>query len=157
MNHKAQRPIPRPRPDLLRRPTAGFGWLEQALLLEGWLAQLGSDGTAVLVLLALAADRHGASFFSRHRMASALGLSLSQVDDALQRLCDLGLVAFSPWRKDGRDGVWQLLPLPQVRRNRPRDGRTLGVAQILAALGFTPPKPGAEQQRRISSPTDDAE
>lgn len=157
MSARPQRPIPRPRPDLMRRPTAGFGWLDQALLLEGWLAQIGPNGTALLVLLALAADRHGASFFSRHRMADSLGCSLAHVDDALQRLCHLGLVAFSPWRRDGREGVWQLLPLPQACRYRPRDGRALGIGQILAALGFTPPENGAEQPRHASAPTDGAE
>lgn len=157
MNTNRQRPIPRPRPDLLRRPTGGFGWLDQALLLEGWLAQIGPNGIAVLVLLALAADRHGASFFSRHKMADSLGCSLAHVDEALQRLCHLSLVAFSPWRKNGRDGVWQLLPLPQSRQNRPRDGRSLGIAQILAALGFASPENVAEQPRRKTSPTDGAE
>jgi len=154
---KPLRPVSRPRPDLLRRPTAGFGWLEQALLFEGWLSQIGPNGLAVLVLLALAADRHGASFFSRHRMADTLGVPLPHVDDALQRLCHLGLVAFSPWRKNGRDGVWQLLPLPQVCRYRPRDARTLGIAQILATLGFSAPENGAEQPRQSPAPTDSAE
>ena len=114
-------------------------------------------GIAVLVLLALAADRHGASFFSRHRMADSLGCALAQVDDALQRLCDLGLVAFSPWRKNGRDGVWQLLPLPHVTQHRRRDQSTLSIGQILAALGFTPPQNGAEQACPTTSPTGSAE
>lgn len=90
-------------------------------------------------------------------MADSLGCSLAHVDDALQRLCHLGLVAFSPWRRDGREGVWQLLPLPQACRYRPRDGRALGIGQILAALGFTPPENGAEQPRHASAPTDGAE
>jgi hypothetical protein len=73
----ATRPRPRPpRPDLVRQPAGAFGWLDAHLLHEGWLARLGVDATAVLLLLALAADRHGASYFGRRRMADALGLSV---------------------------------------------------------------------------------
>jgi hypothetical protein len=36
------------------------------------------------VLLAIAADRRGASFYRRERMAIALGMSRYEVDDALQ-------------------------------------------------------------------------
>ena len=61
------RPEP-PRPELVRRPTGGLGWLPAALLHEGWLARLGPDAAAVLLLLALAADRYGASFYGRARM-----------------------------------------------------------------------------------------
>ena len=48
----------------------------------------GPHATAVLVLLALAADRRGASFFSRDRMAQALGMSQHDVDVALRTLLD---------------------------------------------------------------------
>ena len=58
------RPSPKPpHPDIVRQPTARFGWLDDRLLYERWLADLGTEAVAVLVLLALAADSHGASFF----------------------------------------------------------------------------------------------
>ncbi|RMG17324.1 MAG: hypothetical protein D6731_04330, partial [Planctomycetota bacterium] len=77
------RPRPRPpRPELLRRPTEPFGWLER----------IGPDATAVLVLLALAADERDASFYGRVRMAQRLGLGSARLDDALERLLRLGLV-----------------------------------------------------------------
>jgi hypothetical protein len=155
--NKPRRPIPRPRPDLVRRPSAGFGWLDQALLVDGWLAQLGPDATAVLVLLALAADHHGASFYSRHRMANALNLSLQQVDVALDKLRHADLLAFMPWRKDAREGVWQLLPTPQLGSPRPRAGRTLDVRQILASLGLAPPEHVADEQRQPTAPNAGAE
>ena len=157
MTGKPERPIPRPRPDLVRRPTAGFGWLDQALLHDGWLSSLGPDATTVLVLLALAADRHGASYFGRHTMANALGTSMHQVDAALQRLRELGLVDFLPWGKGSRDGVWQLLPIPQTQRNKPRSGRVLAIGQILESLGFTSSQTDASLQRRYSPPTTGAE
>lgn len=157
MTGRHHRQITRPRPDLLRRPTAGFGWLDQAILHGGWLARLGPDGSALLLLLALAADRHGASFYSRHRMADALGISLSQVDAALQRLRHLDLVDYRPWHERAREGVWQLLPLPLLR-DHPRAQRVLGIGQILASLGFTDAPPdAAEWQRQSPPPSADAE
>ena len=118
-----------PRPDLIRRPTDGFGWLEDRLLRDGWLPQLGPEAVCVLVLLVLAADRNGCSFYGRKRMAEALGLGRQDVDAALARLLHLRIVAHRPWRKGDADGVWQILPLPghppqerrtQIPRSPPR-------------------------------------
>jgi hypothetical protein len=107
------------------------------LLHEHWLAEVGPHAAAVLVLLALAADRRGASFFSRDRMATALGMTRHEVDVALQRLLDAGLVDLRPWRNGGRDGVWQLLP-PAPRREADRSRQVLTAADLLRNLGFLP-------------------
>lgn len=127
------RPTP-PHPDLIRRPTGAFGWLDARLLHEGWLARLSPEAVAVLLLLALAADRHGASFFSRERMGERLGLARSRIDAALARLLELGLVAHRPWRPGLADGVWQLLPLPERRAER-RGGGVMAISEILKQLG----------------------
>jgi hypothetical protein len=113
---KRSPPTP-PRPELLRRPRGSFGWLDDRLLHDDWLAVLGSEATAVLLLLALAADQRGASFYRRDRMALALSIDHPAIDRALERLLELNLVAFRPWQPGLRDGVWQLLPLPLRPRN----------------------------------------
>ena len=95
--------VPPPRPDLIRQPAGRFGWLEDRLLHDDWLARLGPQGTSVMVLLALAADRHGASFYSRERMAGKLGISRQDVDQALNRMLELRLVAHRPWRQGNPD------------------------------------------------------
>lgn len=131
-----RRPSPAPpRPDLERQPDGAFGWLQAELLHAGWLAEVGPHAAALLVLLALAADRRGVSFFSRQRMAQALGMSRHEVDGALQRLLDAGLVDHRPWRADGRDGVWQLLPTPP-RQEPERARQVLTAADVLRNLGF---------------------
>ena len=130
-----QPPTP-PRPDLVRRPQGPFGWLEAHLLHDRWLARLGPDPTAVLLLLALAADRRGASFFSRARMADALGMDFPRVNHALDRLLEVELVALRPWRPRGRDGVWQLLPVN--RQHAAHSGRVMHVAELLRSLGLEP-------------------
>jgi DNA-binding transcriptional ArsR family regulator len=120
---------------VLRRPTGPFGWLEDRLLREGWLERLGPPGTAVLVLLALAADKHGVSFYSRDVMARRLAMSRAAVDQALARLRELGLVEHRPWRPGHQDGVWQLLPFTPVKAVE-RGGGLLPVRDILAQLGL---------------------
>ena len=128
-------PVP-PRPDLERIPRVAFGWIEAELLHDGWLAEAGPHAAAVPVLLALAADRRGASFFSRDPMAVALGMSRHEVDvAALQRLVDCGLVAHRPWRQGVTDGVWQLLQPPH-RRQPSRARQELSAADVLRSLGF---------------------
>ena len=77
-----------------------------------------------MALLAIAADRHGASFFNRERMAQDLGMNVNQVDDALTRLVQLRLVALNPWRPGSANGVWQLLPVPE-RNQHPKGAATL--------------------------------
>jgi len=130
------RPIP-PRPELLRRPAGrSFGWLETHLLHDGWLSRLAPDATAVLVLLALAADEHGSSFYGRDRMGSLLGLDRARIDRSLARLLELGLVAHRPWGNGHPDGVWQLLPVQRIAR---RAGSAEGVRDILGQLGLKRP------------------
>lgn len=132
------RPTP-PHPDLVRTPSGPFGWLDAHLLHEGWLARLGPETTAVLLLLALAADGHGASFFGRDRMAQRLGLSRAQVDRALDCLLGLALAAHRPWRRNSPDGIWQLLPMaPEQAATAERAGRPLSAAELLAQLGLAP-------------------
>lgn len=131
-------PVP-PRPDLVRRPQAPFGWLEAHLLHEQWLRRLQPDATAVLLLLALAADRRGASYFSRGRMADSLGMDVDRVDRALETLLDAGLVDLRPWRAGGRDGVWQILPVE--RSVSARSATCMSVADLLRSLGVVPQPP----------------
>lgn len=138
-------PVP-PRPDLVRRPQAPFGWLEAHLLHERWLSKLQPDATAVLLLLALAADRRGASYYSRARMADSLGIDVERVDRALERLLEAELVDMRPWRTGARDGVWQILPVE--RRINTRAGACISIAVLLRSLGFAQPSsdgaPGAK-------------
>lgn len=131
----ARPPPTPPRPGLVRAPTTSFGWLDARLLHEGWLARLEPAAIAVLTLLALAADGHGASFYGRARMAERLGMPFTQVDAALRRLLELGLVAHRPWRRGDADGVWQLLPLPP-RVEAPREQGVAHIGDILASLGI---------------------
>lgn len=110
-----ERPAP-PRPNMHRKPPRSFGWLDARLLHDGWLLELQPEAVAVMALLAIAADERGASYYLRETMVATLALPRGKLDDCLERLLDLGLVAHRPWSPGHADGVWQLMPLP----NRPR-------------------------------------
>jgi hypothetical protein len=122
-----------PCPELLRQPTGRFGWIEDRLLHDGWFARLGAEGIAVLALLALAADRRGASYWGRERMATQLSMTRDEVDRALARLLELRLVAHRPWRAGNPDGVWQLLPVPTAQA---RAGDAFALGDMLKSLGL---------------------
>lgn len=143
-----------PRPDLTRQPTRAFGWVDAELLHAGWLARLGAEGVAVLMLLAVAADRRGASFYSRARMAERLDLAPAAIDAGLARLLKLDLVAFRPWRAGARDGVWQILPLPTASGSHlPAPTTTPGprsLAAILGELGIKRPEAARRPDSRGS-------
>lgn len=108
---KREPPRP-PNPDFVRRPPRSFGWLDARLLRDDWLAILGPECLATLTLLSLAADQTGSSFYRRETMALALSMVRRDLDEALERLLELELVAHRPWLPGHIDGVWQLLPLP---------------------------------------------
>ena len=130
---REQRKIPEPpRPNLVRRPSGPFGWLDARLLHEGWLARIGPEATSVLVLFALATDRRGASYYGREKMGCMTGLERRQVDRALDVLRAAKLVEQRPWRPGHPDGVWQLLPLPAVQNIR--EGEPTSIGAVLAAL-----------------------
>ncbi len=132
------RPPPKPpRPDAIRQPHDGFGWLDARLLRDRWLPDLGTDAIAVLTFLALAADRDGVSFYARDRIAIEVGLDIPRLDRALDLLLDEQLVACRPWRKGRRDGVWQILPLPP-RANHKQSGGGASAGDLLRDLGFRP-------------------
>lgn len=112
----SERPKP-PRPGVRRSPPSSFGWLDARLLHDGWLTELRPEAVAVMTLLAIAADEYGASFYLRETMVGTLAIPRRDLDDCLDRLMQLGLLAHRPWREGHADGVWQLLPLPR-RRDR---------------------------------------
>lgn len=84
-------------------------------------------------LLAIAADRHGASFYGRDKMGLLLGLDRVAVDRALDRLRLLELVDHRPWNAGHPDGVWQLLPLPAADQ-APRGEGVVSIADLVRRI-----------------------
>ncbi len=83
----------------------GFAFVPNRFLLDGFFAALGPDELRLYLLLVLAADRKGTSFYSYDTLCRLLQLTLERYVQARNGLVDKDLIAF--------DGVrFQVLELP---------------------------------------------
>ena len=115
------------RPDRLRRIERPFAWLPCRLLTEGWLGSLSIPANLLHLLLSLASDRQGLSYFGDPRICAELSLSPDELHSARQELINRDMLAF-----DGR--IYQLLPLPR-RLAIPRQARPAQGARDRGAAG----------------------
>ena len=82
-----------------------FAFIPHRFLRDGFFATLSQDELLLYLFLALAADRHGISFYHYDRICSLLMLSIDDYIRARNGLIDKDLVAFDGTR-------FQLLSLP---------------------------------------------
>lgn len=106
MNHPAS-PL---RPDRIRIVQKPFAWIPFRLLTDGHLASLSDPAKLLYLLLCLAADRNGLSFYGDKRILSYFQLDHRQLELARSELIEKDLIAY-----DGR--LYQVLSLPE-RRNQ---------------------------------------
>jgi hypothetical protein len=114
----------------------GFAFIPNRFLREGFLASLEPDELRLFLLLVLAGDRKGLSFYHYDSICSILELPLDDYLAARDGLIDRELIAY-----DGRR--FQVLTLPAAPRSRPAstadvlpaDPHALAIrAQLRAAL-----------------------
>ena len=91
------------------RPTrlvpSGFGWVDHRLLRDGHLRACSTHALALYLLLVLAADGQGISFYGDRLVKNLLGLSTEQLADARACLVRTGLIAYEA-------PLYQLLEIP---------------------------------------------
>jgi hypothetical protein len=92
-------------PARLRRIEGGFSFIPHRFLTDGFLENLTQPELLLYVLLVLAADRHGLSYYGEQRICRLLHLSAEQYVSARDGLIEKELIAF-----DGT--LYQLLQLP---------------------------------------------
>jgi hypothetical protein len=95
------------RPDRQRYIERPFAWLPCRLLSDGFLSRLSTEGKLLYLVLALAADARGISFYSDERIQDILRIIPSALAKAQQELISQDLVAFN-----GK--TYQLLSLPDL-------------------------------------------
>lgn len=100
-----------PQPQRLRRITTSFAWIDHRLVRNGYLAVMTHQDQSLYLFLALAADRHGVSFYRKEKICDLLGLDFSAFEVARDRLIGLGLLAFAPYSALTVNGFYQLLPI----------------------------------------------
>lgn len=119
-----------PQPARVRKIEHSFAWLDHRLLRHGYLEVMSHHDLAVYVFLALAADRHGVSFYRKEKICDGLGLDWDEFEVARRRLIELSLIAFQPYRQADPNGYYQVLPV---------DGRPLSWNQgLIDATASTP-------------------
>ena len=70
-----------------------------------------SSDEVVYLFLALAADRHGVSFYRKEKICDFVGLDWTEFEVARRRLVELSLIAFQPYRASNPNGYYQVLPV----------------------------------------------
>lgn len=100
-----------PQPARVRRIEKSFAWIDHRLLRNGYLEVMSHHDQALYLFLALAADRHGVSFYRKEKICDCLGLDWSDFEVARDRLIDATLVAFEPYTAGTPNGYYQVLPV----------------------------------------------
>lgn len=102
-------------PDRVRRIEGGFCFVPHRFLRDGFFVSLTQDELSLYLLLVLAGDRCGVSFYHYDSLCSLLEMPLETFLAARNGLIDKDLVAF-----DGtRFQVLSLPPRPVLRTRRP--------------------------------------
>lgn len=114
-----------PQPQRVRRIENSFAWIDHRLLRSGYVEVMSHQDQALYLFLALAADRHGVSFYRKEKICDLLGLDFAEFEVARDRLIELGLVAFEPYTALAPNGFYQVLPV---------DGQAPNLAQKAFAM-----------------------
>ena len=93
-------------PERIRKIGGNFAFIEHRFLRDGFFADLGHHELLLYTFLALAADRHGISFYGYDRICSLLRFTVEDYIEARNQLIEKDLLAF-----DGT--LFQLLSLPE--------------------------------------------
>jgi hypothetical protein len=123
-----------PEPQRVRRIAGSFAWIDHRLLRGGYLAVMTHAEQSLYLFLALAADRHGVSFYRQEKICALLGLDAQGFAVARDRLIELGLLAFEPYSVTSPNGFYQVLA---VAKPAPDFAAQMGYVETLAAA-FTP-------------------
>ncbi len=78
----------------LRRIPNGFGWIDHRVLRDGIMRQCTTDALALYVVLILAADEEGISYYGNRLLCSLLGVSMGRLESARENLIHADLIAW---------------------------------------------------------------
>jgi len=140
------------RPDRIRTVERPFGWVPCRMLTNGTIASMSPDERQLYLLLALAADRRGVSFYGDKRVGRILGCTPYELELARHALMARDLVAY-----DG--ATYQLLALPSDAESTPSafsNPSLAGSTPTNSAPRTTSPPPSrpttVDRQREQGSP-----
>ncbi len=118
-------------PERIRRIDGGFSFIPHRFLLEGFLSSLNQEELLLYLLLIMASDRNGLSFYSYDTICTLLELNLDEYIASRDSLIKKDLIAF-----DGT--LFQVLSLPQKQPHRQERRQRSPVEKLIqqAVKGF---------------------
>jgi hypothetical protein len=112
-----KKPLPVLVPYRLRKVPPSFAWIDHRIRSEGILNTLRPEDLGLYLFLTLAADRNGLSCWRLDRIERDIPcFDRHALWGARDRLLELELIAYRPWRKGEPDGCYQVLAV-----ERPKD------------------------------------
>jgi len=101
---------------------SGFGWIDRRLLHEGYIRRCEPQSLSLYLLLTIAADAQGLSFYADATLEGLLSMPMGEVARARASLIRAGLIAYQA-------PIYQVLSL-----DPPSPPRIPGVKPVGAAL-----------------------
>ena len=81
-------------PDRIRKPPAGFNWLDHRLVRDGYIELCSHPAAALYLFLVTVADARGLSYYSDDSVMKRLCMDSATLDQARRNLVSIGLIAY---------------------------------------------------------------
>jgi len=99
-------------PSRRRNVPRSFAWIDHHIRSKGILKRMEPADLGLYLFLVLAADRNGLSCWRLDRIERDVPcFDRHALWNARDRLSELDLIAYRPWRKDDPDGCYQVLSI----------------------------------------------
>lgn len=113
-----KKPLPVLAPKRLRNVPRSFAWIDHRMRSEGLLKQMEPNDLGLYLFLTLAADKNGLSCWRLDRIERDMPcFTRNSLWKARDRLAELDLIAYQPWRKGEPDGCYQVLSIVRPNTN----------------------------------------
>lgn len=129
-----KKPLPVLAPKRLRNIPRSFAWIDHRMRSEGLLKQMEPNDLGLYLFLTLAADKNGLSCWRLDRIERDMPcFTRNSLWKARDRLAELDLIAYQPWRKGEPDGCYQVLSIVRPNTNVSPDLRDV-LSNVFAPL-----------------------
>ncbi len=81
-------------PNRIRKPPAGFNWLDHRLVRDGYIELCSHPAAALYLFLVTVADARGLSYYSDDSVIKRLCMDSATLDQARRNLVSIGLIAY---------------------------------------------------------------
>ena len=119
-------------PERIRKPPAGFNWLDHRLVRDGYIDRCSHQAAALYLFLVTVADIQGLSYYSDASLMKRLSMDNSTLQQARRNLVQAGLIAY-------KKPLYQVLaldnnPVSKTVANKPLYRRPQSLKEILKQL-----------------------